>query len=232
MSAPAYIRVKVSQLKANARNVRKNLGDLDELTNSIRQNGILQPLVIGRPEQGIAPVIDGHRRLAAAKAAGLESVPCIVSGVAGDSATVTMLAAAMHKQLEPLELAKAFQGLLDRGLTNADIARRTGYSTSTISSRLLLLELPAEVQQQLRTHAMSIAEGVSLARQLRGGRSGTARLGQRANWFTKDHRLYGGARARCSIEHGDQRITYWGICGPCWEQEIRDDAVASEQVSA
>jgi ParB family chromosome partitioning protein len=232
MTGPAYVRVPIAQLRPDPKNIRRNLGDLDELTASICQNGVLQPLVIRRPSSGMSTIIDGHRRFAASKAAGLAAVPCLISEAQGDQTTVTMLAAAMHKQLEPLELARAFQDLIERGLAIADIAHRSGYSKSTISSRLLLLELPTEAQQQVRTHAMTLAEGVSLARQIRGGRQGIARLGRRTPWFTRDHHVYDVARSSCTLDHGDQRVTYWGICGPCWEDAIREDAIAGARVSA
>lgn len=130
-------------------NPRKDLGDLTELAESIKVNGVLQNLTVvpiyGELTHdfiGKYTVVIGHRRLAAAKLAGIETVPCIVSDMTGVKQIRTMLTENMQRtDLTVYEQAQGFQMMLDLGDTVDQIAERAGFSKSTVRRRVKLLEL-------------------------------------------------------------------------------------------
>lgn len=219
----AIPRIPIDRIQPNPRNVRRDLGDLTELAASIRARGIQQPLVVV-PQKGGRPhlLLDGHRRLAAAALAGLEAVPCIAStDTTEEQQTSHMIAAALHRGLNPVEQAEAFARLTRRGRTAADIARLTGYSTSTVSERLSLLELPATVRDQVARREVTTKDAVDMARQIAATGRGQARMraAARPAWFTKTHAL----APSITCTHTDTRRVVGPACGPCWEQAIRLD---------
>lgn len=147
MNQITYIRT--GRLSPHPRNPRKELGDVSELAESIRVNGVLQNLTVvptraetsGQPT-GHYTVVIGHRRLAAAKLAGLESVPCIISDMDETQQLRTMLTENMQRSdLTVYEQAQGFQLMLDLGDTPAQISERTGFSAATVRRRVKLLEL-------------------------------------------------------------------------------------------
>lgn len=213
----------LDRIEPNPRNVRTDLGDLTELAASIRARGVQQPLiVVRRPGGQRLLLLDGHRRYAAARLAGLAAVPVIVStDVTAEQQDAHMIAAAMHKGLTPLEQARAFARLRKRGHLVATIAARTGYSESTISERLALLNLPLEAQRQLERGDLTTTSAVDLARQVAATGRGQARVrtAVRPAWFAKHHAL--APRLECT--HTDTRRVVGPACGPCWEQAIRAD---------
>lgn len=119
------------------------------LAASIREVGILQPIVVRRANDGRYEVIAGERRLRAAKAAGLATVPVVLR----DSGDADLLREALieniHREdLDPIEQAEAFKALLgDLGLKQEELADRVGVSRSHIANTIRLLGLPVEVQQ-------------------------------------------------------------------------------------
>lgn len=123
-------------------NPRKNLGDLTELADSIRQNGILQNLTVVPQEDGRYRALIGHRRLAAAKLAGLTEVPCVIVEMSYRDQLQTMLQENMQRSdLTVYEQAQGFQMMLDLGETVESLAEKSGFSQSTIRRRVKLLEL-------------------------------------------------------------------------------------------
>jgi len=215
--------IPLERIHPNPANIRADLGDLTELAASIREVGLLQPLVVTQHRDGWL-ILDGHRRYAAAKQAGAQALPCLASKHGDvDGQLSTMLAAAMHKQLEPLDQARAFARLRARRVTVAEIARRTGYSTSTVQQRLLLIDLPDEVQDMVTGGQITLAEATRLARDVRQHGAGSAHTGapRRPAWFGPTHRLAATVRAACT--HLD-RHRYGGQgCGQCWEAALLGD---------
>lgn len=143
--------IKLDKLNAHPDNPRKDLGDLAELAESIKANGVLQNLTVvpyfskvhGRVMDGLYTVIIGHRRAAAAKLAGLESVPCVITEMSPDEQVATMLAENMQRNdLSVYEQAKSFQQLsMDFGKTTQEISQMSGFSVATVRSRQKLAEL-------------------------------------------------------------------------------------------
>lgn len=147
------ILLKIEDLVPHPRNPRKNLGDLAELTESIKKNGVMQNLTVvpwvsemtGNTEKGKYTVIIGHRRMAAAKAAGLCELPCIIKELTPAEQMAMMLAENMQRNsLTPVEQAEGVQMMLDLGETVKEISDKTGFSESTVRRRIKLLELDIE----------------------------------------------------------------------------------------
>ena len=141
------VMIPVDQLQPHPDNPRKDVGDVTELTDSIKANGIFQNLTVLRStnEDGKHTVIIGHRRLAAAKLAGLKEVPCMVVEMDEKEQISTMLLENMQRNdLTIYEQAQGFQMMLDLGETKSEIAEKTGFSETTVRHRLKLLELDPE----------------------------------------------------------------------------------------
>ncbi len=129
-------------LFAHPQNPRKDLGDLDELVDSIKANGVLQNLTVVPRDGGGYTVIIGHRRLAAARRAGLTELPCAVVFMTEEEQFRTMMIENMQRSdLTAIEQADGFQYMLDLGESMESITRTTGFSKSTINRRLKLREL-------------------------------------------------------------------------------------------
>jgi ParB family chromosome partitioning protein len=151
------VNIPVEKIEGHPQNPRKDLGDLTELAESIKQNGILQNLTVVpwfseitgvgaddpvQQERLGYIVVIGHRRLAAAKLAGLKDVPCIISDMDKKKQLGTMLTENMQRSdLTVYEQAQGFQMMLDIGEKIEDITEKTGFSKSTVRRRVKLLEL-------------------------------------------------------------------------------------------
>ncbi|WP_030526622.1 ParB/RepB/Spo0J family partition protein [Phycicoccus jejuensis] len=212
--------VPIGDLVANAANVRDDATvDVEDLAASIRVQGILQPLIVNETG-GRLVVTDGHRRLAAARLAQVPVLPCLVTTGRGKRDVVaTMLATAMHKELTPLEQARAFRQLRNEGMVSVDIARATGYSAALVKARLLLLELPREAQDMVEDSTLTLRDATTLAKQVKAKRTGTVGTNAgRSAWFTRSHPL----AASITCDHGDRRTIVGAVaCGQCWEETIR-----------
>lgn len=138
--------IPVAQLHPHPDNPRKDLGDITELTASIKANGVLQNLtVVPRNTDGYTVII-GHRRLAAAKAAGLMELPCIVvEDMTLEEQISTMMTENMQRSdLTVYEEAEGFQMMMDFGNSVEQVADKAGFSESTIRRRVKLLSLDSD----------------------------------------------------------------------------------------
>lgn len=138
---------------------------LNELARSIKEHGIIQPLVV-RAVQNKYEIIAGERRYKAASIAGLEKVPCIVMDLNdSESAEVAIIENIQRKEMTPLEEAKSFKKLLDKGyLTQEDLGKRMGKSQSSIANKLRLLNLDDSVQDAILNNKISERHARSLLR--------------------------------------------------------------------
>ena len=138
---------------------------LEGLAASIREVGVLQPIVV-RPEGERYVLVAGERRLRASKMAGLSEIPAVIRG-AGDattSLTEALIENVQREDLSPLEEAGAYSQLMeDFGLTHDDIAGRVGKSRTTVTNVLRLLQLPASVQGLIDRGELSTGHGKALA---------------------------------------------------------------------
>src|SRR5437867_1158228 len=152
-ASPGLMEVPVNAVAPNPKQPRTRFDDetIAALAASIREVGILQPLVVRRSGDGRYELIAGERRLRAAKAAGLATVPIVLR----DSEDADLLREALieniHREdLNPIEQAEAFRQLLEElGLKQDELAERVGVSRSHIANTIRLLGLPLDVQQLL-----------------------------------------------------------------------------------
>lgn len=163
--------IPVSLIRPAPHNPRRDLGELDGLVASIHAVGILEPLVVEcySGPLNVEPylLLAGHRRLAAAKLAGLTEVPCIVRATAATPALRLEMALVENLQREglaPLDEADGYLELTKLGLSQRKIAERVGCSQSHVSKRLGLLELPSHVQKRVEKGTMPLEAAAALTR--------------------------------------------------------------------
>ncbi len=161
------IEISISKIMPHPNNPRKNLGDVTELAESIKQNGILQNLTVipvsaltevpdNQPEADSLSgsdefyVLIGHRRRAASILAGLEKVPCTIRSKISQSEQVSIMLQenGQRNDLTIYEQANGFQMMLDFGETEESIAEKTGFSRTTVRRRLNIAKLDQDVLQQ------------------------------------------------------------------------------------
>ena len=144
--------IGVTKLHPNKDNPRKNLGDLSELTESIKRNGVMQNLTVVRSDEKSDEytVLIGHRRLAAAKAAGLTEVPCkVVEKMDKKEQLAVMLCENLQRSdLTVREQAEGFQYMLDLGETISSISKKSGFSETTVRHRVELAKLDKKTLQK------------------------------------------------------------------------------------
>lgn len=137
------VQIPIERLFSHPENVREDVGDISELTESVRAKGILQNLTVVPSEKvnGYFVVI-GNRRLAAAREAGLETLPCVIANMTYAEQIETMLLENIQRtDLTPVEQAAGFQLMIDLGATVAEISRKTGFGETTIRRRLEVAKL-------------------------------------------------------------------------------------------
>lgn len=146
--------VPVEKIKANPNQPRREFSEtsLEELAESIRQIGIIQPITLRQMEDGTYQIIAGERRWRASQMAGLNSVPAYVR-TADDEKTMQMALVEniQREDLNAIEIALAYQNLIEQyHLTQDKLSEKIGKNRATIANYLRLLKLPAQVQMALR----------------------------------------------------------------------------------
>ena len=161
--------INTSLLFPHPQNPRKDVGDVSELADSIKANGVYQNLTVTKGGAGVPngqdgyTVIIGHRRLAASKLAGIENLPCSIVEMDEKQQVATMLLENMQRtDLTIYEQAQGFQMMLDLGETQDTISEKTGFSKSTIRHRIKLLELDQEQFKKSQERVVSMADYIEL----------------------------------------------------------------------
>lgn len=159
------LEINVNQLYPHPQNPRKDVGDVSELADSMKSQGIFQNLTVIKGGAGVPEgvegytVIIGHRRLAASKLAGIETVPCSVVEMDEKQQVATMLLENMQRtDLTVYEQAQGFQMMLDLGETQKSIAEKTGFSPATVSQRLQLTKLDQTLLQKASSKQITIVD--------------------------------------------------------------------------
>lgn len=159
------LEIPVGAIGPNPRQPRTMFQDesLEALAVSIREVGVLQPIVVRRGDTGFE-LIAGERRLRAAKAAGLATIPAVVRESDDTEALREALIENIHREdLNPIELAEAFRELLEElELKQETLAERLGVSRSHVANTIRLLGLPADVQQLLAQRRIQAGHGRAL----------------------------------------------------------------------
>lgn len=169
--APAKINQLMTQLPVDKLfphpdNPRKDLGDLTELADSIKANGIFQNLTVVPADDSYETftVVIGHRRLAAAKLAGLSEVPCVITEMDQKEQVRTMLLENMQRSdLTVYEQAQGFQMMLDLGSTIEEIAEKSGFSKTTVRRRVKMMELDQGTLKEVSERQLSLTDFDQLA---------------------------------------------------------------------
>ena len=146
--------IPVNQISPNRFQPRQRFdpAKLEELANSIREHGVVQPVVV-RPLDGGFELVIGERRWRAAQQAGLRTVPAVVKDIGSDADVleVALVENLQREDLNPLEEASAYQYLISEfGLTQEEVARRVGRSRPQVSNTLRLLHLDAAIQEEIQ----------------------------------------------------------------------------------
>ena len=138
--------------------------ELEELADSIRQRGVLQPLIARRAGAGFE-LISGERRLRAARLAGLAEVPVVVREASdAEMLEIALIENVQRADLNPIEEARAYRRMADElELTQEAIAERVGKDRSTVANALRLLQLPNEVQAEIESGRISAGHARALA---------------------------------------------------------------------
>jgi ParB family transcriptional regulator, chromosome partitioning protein len=151
------VEVPVRLLRPAPDNPRESLLGLDELAASISSVGLLQPLVVTPATDGAFTIVCGARRWAAARRAGLPSLPCLVRELTERERVEMMLVENVQRAtLSKLEEARGYARLVGLGYTQRQVAARVGKSAAHVCRRLLLLGLPAEVQLEVESSRLPV----------------------------------------------------------------------------
>jgi ParB family transcriptional regulator, chromosome partitioning protein len=149
VSAADLAQIPVGSIRPNARQPRKRVDaeGVAGLAESVRAQGVIQPIVVRPDGEGSYELVAGERRWRAAKAAGLPTVPALIRETDDrDSLLLALVENVAREDLSPVEEARAYAVLQDEfGLTLGDIAERVGRSKPSVSNRLRLLDLPDDV---------------------------------------------------------------------------------------
>ncbi len=162
------VYISVDMLMPHPDNPRKELGDLTELADSIKAKGIMQNLTVVPFKSRTNPkfngagrytVIIGHRRLGAAKLAGLTELPCVITEMSEQEQIATMLLENMQRSdLTAYEQAQGFQMMIDFGDSIDGIAEKTGFSQSTVRRRLKMAELNQDTLKKVSDRQLSLKD--------------------------------------------------------------------------
>ncbi|MCB6993932.1 ParB/RepB/Spo0J family partition protein [bacterium 210820-DFI.6.37] len=145
--------VSIDMIRANPDQPRKSFGEeeLFELRDSIKEYGVIQPIILKRKPDNTYILIAGERRLRAAAMAGLTKIPAIIREADNkDAAIIALIENVQRENLGYMEEAQAYDRLMKEfGLTQGELAQRVGKKQSTISNKIRLLSLPADIQAAL-----------------------------------------------------------------------------------
>ncbi|MFH1367094.1 MAG: ParB/RepB/Spo0J family partition protein [Patescibacteria group bacterium] len=152
------LKIKTENIEANPMQPRGRIdhGALEDLINSIKEHGILQPLIVSRQGEGYI-LIAGERRLRSAKILGLKTVPAIVRDTSRqEKLEIALVENLQRKNLNAIEEAMAYKKLVDEfNLNQEQVAKRVGKSRETVANTLRLLSLPLEIQKSILEEKIS-----------------------------------------------------------------------------
>lgn len=152
--------LRVDAIVPNRYQPRQNFSaqELAELTDSLKQSGLLQPILVRRKGDGIYELISGERRWRAAKEAGLETIQAVIRNCGDEESVVLALVENLQRaDLNPMEMARAYHRMMNEfGLTQDIIARRVGCERSSIANVVRLMQLPLEIQQLIESNQLSM----------------------------------------------------------------------------
>ena len=157
--------LRLSEIEPNREQQRKTFSEdsISALADSIRQHGILQPIVV-RPVGDVYQIVAGERRWRAAKMLGLDEVPVIIKELSDiETMQIALIENLLRENLNPMEEANGFQDLIDKfNMTQEEVAKTVGRSRSSVANALRLLKLPEEVQELVKKGDISAGHAKAL----------------------------------------------------------------------
>jgi ParB family transcriptional regulator, chromosome partitioning protein len=161
----SYFSCPIEAIKPNKNQPRKTFSNekLEELAASIREKGIIQPLVVRRKSDHYE-LIAGERRWRASQRAGLREVPVVIQDVSDDTAVeMALIENIQREDLNAVEEAEAYQSLLEKfALSQEELARRVGKERSTVANALRLLRLPTEIKRDIVEERLAMGHARAL----------------------------------------------------------------------
>ncbi|MBI4838701.1 MAG: ParB/RepB/Spo0J family partition protein [Nitrospirae bacterium] len=162
----AVLELDINKIVPNEYQPRRVFKDaaLQELAQSIKEKGIIQPVIVRCGDDGTYKLIAGERRLRAAKIAGLAVIPALIKEAAPQEAIeLALIENIQREELNPLETAEAFQRLINEfNLTHDNLSKRVGKDRATVTNYLRILKLPAEIRTWISECAISIGHAKDL----------------------------------------------------------------------
>jgi len=160
------LELNIDMIMPNEYQPRRAFNDaaLNELVASIREKGIIQPVIVRRASDNSYHLIAGERRWRAARVVGLSSIPAIVKDAApAESLELALIENIQREDLNPLETAEAFQRLIsDFSITHDDLSKKVGKDRATVSNYLRILKLPFEIKKWIAEGSLSIGHAKAL----------------------------------------------------------------------
>ena len=146
---PVIRNIPIEKIITNQMQPRRDMGDLTELTDSIRENGIIEPVIV-KPKDGNFEIIAGERRFRAAKEAGMHEIPCIEHDIPDNEALeMSIIENIQRKDLNVFEQAHSIHSLADiYGYTHEEIAKKIGKSRVTVTELIRITDLPEEIREK------------------------------------------------------------------------------------
>lgn len=164
-SASAIVEIPLARISPNPFQPRRHMDEssLEELAASIREHGVLQPVLVTETLDGYQ-LIAGERRVRASRLAGLERVPAVIRQLADqDQLEVALVENVQRSDLDPIDEASAYRQLIDEfGLTQERVAERVGKARATVANTLRLLELHSDIQAAIADGRLSEGHGRAL----------------------------------------------------------------------
>lgn len=219
------MELPIEQVRPDPDNPRRALGDLEGLADSIRAHGLIQPVVVQRAGLGRFQLLAGHRRLEAAKLAGLETITAYCRDL--DPTVVAIVENGHRTNLSPVEQAGAFAQLRAAGYTQKRIARITGYGEPHVSGRLALLDLDQETLERVHRGQLTAEAAVAAVRAVRAETAPASSEARRRRTAPAPHWVathpLAPAAARICDDAKHRHSRHEMACGACWEAAIRAD---------
>ncbi|MED9890646.1 ParB/RepB/Spo0J family partition protein [Ruminococcus champanellensis] len=159
--------LRVAEIEPNREQPRKSFDDgaIAALADSIREHGMIQPILVRPLENGSYQIVAGERRWRAARMLGLEEVPVTIRAMSDqETMQIALIENLQRENLNPIEEALGYQELMDQfGMTQEGIAQIVGRSRSAVANSLRLLQLPEQIQQYLQEGAITTGHAKALA---------------------------------------------------------------------
>jgi len=160
------IKLDIAKIVPNVHQPRKIFRDeaLQELARSIKEKGVLQPIIVSRAGDGTFRLIAGERRWRASQLAGLKKIPALVKDVSSqDSIEIALIENIQREELNPIETAEAFERLMKEfSLTQETLSERVGKERATIANYVRLLKLPDEIKAYVNAGSITMGHAKAL----------------------------------------------------------------------